>query len=123
MEGQPLGGRTQWCWVRGRNPLQCLYFSRTQAHEHYNGTETIVTKASVMHKVVHQPNNDIISQTTGIRHGLQPEYGKSENPNATEANEFIASMAVDTPVPVTLGAGLASLKIRHALQKLYQVVG
>lgn len=59
----------------------------------------------------------MVADEEGIRHEVQPEYWERfEDAFATEANEFVAAIVNDTPVPVKLELGLMSLKIGWALQ-------
>ena len=95
-----------------------FYCSRTMAHGHDVATEIIGTKGKVMVNLVPKLNDVTIAETEGIRHEVQPEYWERfEVAFATEANEFLASVIHDSPVPLKLEVGLQSLKIGWALQE------
>jgi myo-inositol 2-dehydrogenase/D-chiro-inositol 1-dehydrogenase len=95
-----------------------FYCSRTQAHGHDVCTEITGTKGKVMVNLDPRLNNVTMAQTSGINHEVQPEYWERfEDAFATEANEFVASIIDDTPVPLKLELGLMSLKIGWALQE------
>jgi myo-inositol 2-dehydrogenase/D-chiro-inositol 1-dehydrogenase len=95
-----------------------FYCSRTQAHGHDVCTEVTGTKGKVSVNVVPRLNNVTMAQTGGIKHEVQPEYWERfEDAFATEANEFVACIVDDTPVPLKLELGLMSLKIGWALQE------
>jgi myo-inositol 2-dehydrogenase/D-chiro-inositol 1-dehydrogenase len=81
-------------------------------------TEITGTKGKVMVNLDPRLNNVTMAQTSGINHEVQPEYWERfEDAFATEANEFVASIIDDTPVPLKLELGLMSLKIGWALQE------
>ncbi|PMD38573.1 NAD(P)-binding protein [Hyaloscypha variabilis F] len=95
-----------------------FYCSRTQAHGHDVCTEVVGTKGKVMVNLVPRLDNVTVAQSIGISHKVQPEYWERfEDAFATEANEFIASIVNNTPVPLKLELGLMSLKIGWALQE------
>jgi myo-inositol 2-dehydrogenase / D-chiro-inositol 1-dehydrogenase len=95
-----------------------FYCSRTQAHGHDVCTEVVGTKGKVMVNLVPRLDNVTVAQKIGISHKVQPEYWERfEDAFATEANEFIASIVNNTPVPLKLELGLMSLKIGWALQE------
>lgn len=95
-----------------------FYCSRTQAHGHDVCTEITGTEGKVSVNVVPRLNNVTMAQTNGISHEVQPEYWERfEDAFATEANEFVASIVDNTPVPLKLELGLMSLKIGWALQE------
>ncbi|RDW87850.1 hypothetical protein BP5796_03544 [Coleophoma crateriformis] len=95
-----------------------FYCSRTQAHGHDVCTEVVGTKGKVMVNLDPRANNVTSASSSGISHEVQPEYWERfEDAFATEANEFIASIVDNTPVPLKLELGLMSLKIGWALQE------
>jgi myo-inositol 2-dehydrogenase/D-chiro-inositol 1-dehydrogenase len=94
-----------------------FYCSRTMAHGHDVCTEIVGTDGKIMVNLVPRLDNVTTAEKGGIRHQVQPEYWERfEDAFATEANEFVASIVDDTPVPLKLELGLMSLKIGWALQ-------
>jgi myo-inositol 2-dehydrogenase / D-chiro-inositol 1-dehydrogenase len=94
-----------------------FYCSRTMAHGHDVCTEIVGTQGKVMVNLVPRRDNVVVAAEGGVRHEVQPEYWERfEDAFATEANEFVAAIVNDTPVPVKLELGLMSLKIGWALQ-------
>ena len=94
-----------------------FYCSRTQAHGHDVCTEVVGTKGKVMVNLVPRLDNVTVAQSIGISHKVQPEYWERfEDAFAAEANEFVACILNNTPVPLKLELGLMSLKIGWALQ-------
>lgn len=98
--------------------LKEFYCSRTQAHGHDVCTEVVGTEGKVMVNLVPRLDNVTVAQSIGISHKVQPEYwDRFEDAFATEANEFVACILNNTPVPLKLELGLMSLKIGWALQE------
>lgn len=89
-----------------------FYCSRTMAHGHDVYTEIIGTKGNIMVNLVPRSDNVMVAGEGGIQHEVQPEYWERfKDAFATEANEFVAAIFNNTPVPVKLEPGLMSLKI------------
>jgi myo-inositol 2-dehydrogenase / D-chiro-inositol 1-dehydrogenase len=100
------------------NTTQYFYCSRTQAHGHDVSTEITGTQGKVMVNLLPQSNNVKTATSIGITQQVQPEYWERfEDAFATEANEFIACIIEDTPVPLKLEMGLKVIKIGWALQE------
>jgi myo-inositol 2-dehydrogenase / D-chiro-inositol 1-dehydrogenase len=102
-----VGAVEFWGWK-----IAYFYCSRTMAHGHDVCTEIIGTKGKVMVNLVPRRDNVMVAGEGGIRHEAQ----RFEDAFATEANEFVAAILNNTPVPVKLELGLMSLKIGWALQ-------
>ncbi|KAF2153665.1 NAD-binding Rossmann fold oxidoreductase family protein [Myriangium duriaei CBS 260.36] len=95
-----------------------FYCSRTQAHGHDVCTEITGTHGKIMVNVIPRSNNVVLADNLGLRNEVQPEYWQRfEDAFATEANEFIASILNNTPVPLPLEAGTKVMLIGRALQK------
>ena len=95
-----------------------FYCSRTQAHGHDVCTEVTGTTGKIMVNVVPRANNVVLADKLGMRHEVQPEYWQRfEDAFATEANEFIDSIARNTPVPLPMETGIVVMKIGRALQQ------
>ena len=59
----------------------------------------------------------MVADKLGIRHEAQPEYWQRfEDAFALEANEFVASVLEDKPVPLPLSTGMMVMRIAWALQ-------
>ena len=94
-----------------------FYCSRTQAHGHDVCTEITGTDGKVMVNVIPKANNVVIADKLGMRHEVQPEYWQRfQDAFIIEANEFVASVLDDNPVPLPLSSGLMVMKIGWALQ-------
>jgi myo-inositol 2-dehydrogenase/D-chiro-inositol 1-dehydrogenase len=94
-----------------------FYCSRTQAHGHDVCTEITGTEGKIMVNVIPKRNNVVLADKLGMRHEVQPEYWQRfEDAFATEANEFIAAVLDDKPVPLPLSTGMMVMKIAWALQ-------
>lgn len=94
-----------------------FYCSRTQAHGHDVCTEITGTDGKLMVNVVPQQNNVVLADKLGMRHEVQPEYWQRfQDAFALEANEFVESILLNTPVPVKLETGITVMKIGLGLQ-------
>ncbi|KAK8179498.1 NAD-binding Rossmann fold oxidoreductase family protein [Phyllosticta citribraziliensis] len=95
-----------------------FYASRTQTHGHDVATEVIGDKGKLFVNVHPRADFTQVATPDGIANEVQSEYwDRFEHAFATEANEFLESVAEDKPVPVGLELGLKGMEIGWALQK------
>lgn len=93
------------------------YCSRTQSHGRDVSTEVIGTEGKITVNLVPRANNVVLYDKRGISHQVQEEYWQRfEDAFATEANEFVDCILLDTAVPVPLNAGIKVMQIARALQ-------
>ncbi|KAK1144531.1 hypothetical protein N8T08_005404 [Aspergillus melleus] len=94
-----------------------FYCSRTQAHGHDVCTEITGTKGKIMVNLIPRSNHVQVAGANGISNAVPEEYWQRfEDAFATEANEFVASVLDDKPVPVKLELGVKGIIIGRALQ-------
>lgn len=94
-----------------------FHCSRTQAHGHDVCTEITGTNGKIMVNLIPRTNHVQVADSKGISHAVPEEYWQRfEDAFATEANEFVASVLENKPVPVKLELGIKGLIIGRALQ-------